>query len=202
MLPLNRPRRDADPAGRASPLISWTIFNSSAAPATSGRGLVVLMAFVPAFVAWLVWTFWSCAPDVHDARPVRARDLRRRHPDRGSEQRRERLHVRRGHGRGGTLRVAYGLDRWPAWRAAAVGVGSIIYDRGALGVLAYALGFAATRSVARTSASHACGSSRPSCCWRRRSARTRSSCEPRDSKSRRGSRATSTTCSRTRSPAS
>ena len=42
--------------------VSWSIFSSHVAPATSGRGLVVLLAFVPACIAWLVWTFWSSKP--------------------------------------------------------------------------------------------------------------------------------------------
>ncbi len=40
-------------------LIGWTIFSSEPAPATSGRGLVVLVVLAIGAVAWLVWTAWT-----------------------------------------------------------------------------------------------------------------------------------------------
>jgi signal transduction histidine kinase len=40
-------------------LIGWTVFSSEPAPATSGRGLVVLVLFVLGTSAWLAWTAWT-----------------------------------------------------------------------------------------------------------------------------------------------
>ncbi len=78
--------------------------------------------------------------------------------------------------------MAAAAARWPAaglvvaaLGAAAVGVGAIAYDHSALSVLAYALGFRSRDAGRGEFRQTACGPSRPSCCWRRRSARTRSS---------------------------
>ena len=123
--------------------VTWSIFNSSAAPATSGRGLVVLVAFVPAFIAWLVWTFWSsrqtfmtpdlyvlaiCGGVIQIAAPNSAASVFTFVVAMGAAAR---------------CGVAYGL-MMAGLGAAAVGVCSIIYERDAILVLAYALGFAAT----------------------------------------------------------
>jgi signal transduction histidine kinase len=123
--------------------VTWSVFNSHVAPATSGRGLVVLVAFVPAFVAWLVWTFWSSkqsymTPDLYvmaicggllqSATPSSAGSVFTFVVAMGAAARGGVLH--------GLVMAALG--------AAAVGAGAIIYNEQALPVLAYALGFAAT----------------------------------------------------------
>lgn len=123
--------------------VTWSIFSSHVAPATSGRGVVVLVAFVPAFIAWLVWTCWSSkqsymTPDLYvmaicggllqSATPSSAGSVFTFVVAMGAAA------------RGGLL---YGLVM-AALGAAAVGTGAIIYDQQALPVLAYALGFAAT----------------------------------------------------------
>jgi signal transduction histidine kinase len=123
--------------------VSWSIFNSHIAPATSGRGLVVLVAFVPAFIAWLVWTFWSSkqafmTPDLYvlaicggllqSATPSRAGSVFTFVVAMSAAAR---------------AGVFYGL-LMAALGAAAVGAGAIVYNEQALPVLAYALGFAAT----------------------------------------------------------
>jgi signal transduction histidine kinase len=123
--------------------VTWSIFNSHVAPATSGRGLVVLLAFIPAFVAWLVWTFWSskqafmtpdlavmaiCGGLLQSATPSSAASVFTFVVAMGAAARCGLLH--------GLVMAALG--------AAAVGAGAIIYDQQALPVLAYALGFATT----------------------------------------------------------
>jgi signal transduction histidine kinase len=123
--------------------VTWSIFNSHVAPATSGRGLFVLVALVPAFVAWLVWTFWSskqafmtpdmavmaiCGGLLQSATPSSAASVFTFVVAMGTAAR---------------CGLPYGLVM-AALGAAAVGTGAIIYDQHALPVLAYALGFAAT----------------------------------------------------------
>ena len=122
--------------------VTWSIFNSSA-PALSGRGLVVLVAFVPAAVAWMVWTFRSsrqefmtldlhvlavCGGVIQTADPSSAASVFTFVVAMAAAARCGLLH--------GLVMAALG--------AAAVGVGAIVYNRDALMVLAYALGFAAT----------------------------------------------------------
>jgi signal transduction histidine kinase len=123
--------------------VTWSIFSSHVAPATSGRGLVVLIAFVTAAIAWLVWTFWSsklpqmtadlyvmavCGGLIQAASPSSAGSVFTF------------VVAMSAAARGG---VFYGL-LMAALGAAAVGAGAIIYDQQALPVLAYTLGFAAT----------------------------------------------------------
>ena len=123
-------------------LISWAVIASDPAPATGGRGLVVLIGFVVGFGAWLVWTFWSCR-------------LERMTPD---------LYVLAACG--GVLAAASPESAGSAFTFVAVtaaaartglpngllvaalgasvlGGCAIIYDHSALGVLAYTIGFAA-----------------------------------------------------------
>jgi signal transduction histidine kinase len=123
--------------------VSWSIFSAHTAPATSGRGLVVLIAFVPACIGWLTWTFWSsrqtfmtpdlyvmavCGGIIQSASPSSAASVLTFVVAMGAAARCGLLN--------GLVMAALG--------AAAVGTGAIIYDRNALTVLAYALGFAAT----------------------------------------------------------
>ncbi len=123
--------------------VAWSIVHSGTAPATSGRGLVVLLAFVPAAIAWLVWTLWSsrqtfmtpdlyvlavCGGLIQSADPSSAASVFTFVVAMGAAAR---------------CGLLYGLVM-AALGAAAVGVCAIIYDRDALIVLAYALGFAAT----------------------------------------------------------
>ncbi|MDE3132765.1 MAG: sensor histidine kinase [Acidobacteriota bacterium] len=122
--------------------VTWSIFHSQNAPAFSGRGLVVLAAFVPALIAWLVWTFWSsrqvfmtpdlyvlaiCGGVIQTAAQSSAASTFTFVVAMGAAAR---------------CGLLYGLVM-AALGAAAVGAGSIIYDQQALIVLAYALGFAA-----------------------------------------------------------
>ncbi|HEX3617562.1 MAG TPA: histidine kinase [Solirubrobacteraceae bacterium] len=123
--------------------VTWSILNSHVAPATSGRGLVVLVAFVPAFVSWLVWTFWSTkqsavTPDLY-VMAICGGLLQAATPSSAASVFTFVVAMSAA-ARAGVL---YGLVM-AALGAAAVGAGAIIYDQQALPVLAYALGFAAT----------------------------------------------------------
>jgi signal transduction histidine kinase len=123
--------------------VAWSIVNSKTAPATGGRGLVVLLAFAAACIAWLVWTFWSsrqtfmtadlyvlavCGGVIQSADPSSAGSVFTFVVAMSAAARSGLLN--------GLVMAAMG--------AAAEGAGAIIYDRDALVVLAYALGFAAT----------------------------------------------------------
>ena len=123
--------------------VTWSIFNSPNAPAMSGRGLVVLIAFVPACVAWLTWTLWSSrqtfmTPDLY-VLAICGGVLQTASPSSAGSV----LTFVVAMGAAARSGVLYGL-LMAALGAAAVGVGAIVYDRDALIVLAYALGFAAT----------------------------------------------------------
>jgi signal transduction histidine kinase len=123
--------------------VTWSILNSQSAPATSGRGLVVLVALVPAFVAWLVWTLRSsqrqamtadmyvlavCGGVIQSADPNSAASVFTFVVAMGAAARCGLV--------SGLVMAALG--------AAALGVSALVYDRNGLGVLAYALGFAAS----------------------------------------------------------
>jgi signal transduction histidine kinase len=123
--------------------VVWSIFNSPTAPAASGRGLVVLVAFAAACLAWLTWTFWSsrqtfmtadlyvlavCGGVIQTADPSSAGSVFTFVVAMSAAARSGLLN--------GLVMAALG--------AAAVGVCAIVYDRDGLIVLAYALGFAAT----------------------------------------------------------
>ncbi len=123
-------------------LISWTIFSSKFAPATSGRGLVVLITLSVAIVAWLVWTFWSCrvsrmTPDVYvlaiAGGLLATADL-------GSAA--SAFAFVAATVTGVRVGLIQGLSV-AVVGAATLAAGAIIYDNSGLGVLAYALGFAA-----------------------------------------------------------
>jgi signal transduction histidine kinase len=123
-------------------LITLSVFTSNVAPATSGRGLVVLLAFIPAFVAWLVWTFWSCrqttmTPDLYVI-AICGGVIQMASPNSAASAFTF-VAAMVAAARGGLL---HGLVV-AALGAAALGVGAIAYDHSALSVLAYALGFAA-----------------------------------------------------------
>jgi signal transduction histidine kinase len=128
-------------------LISWTVIHGKPAPGTSGRALLITVLFAAAVVAWLFWTRW----------PIRENGLT---PD---------LYVMAA--AGGVLigaspnsasaafvfvaavaaAVRVPLDRAvivTAIGALATSVSTIIYDRGALGLLAYVLGFVAAALAA------------------------------------------------------
>jgi signal transduction histidine kinase len=123
--------------------VMWSIFQSHTAPATGGRGLVVLVACVLAVVAWLVWTFWSsrqtfmtadlyvlalCGSLLQIASPGSAGSV---------------FTFVAAMSAGARCGLLRGLVV-AALGAAAVGVGAIVYNLGGLAVLAYSLGFAAT----------------------------------------------------------
>ncbi len=123
-------------------LVVWTIIHSKHAPATSGRGLFVLVTLLVAIAAWLVWTLWSnrqthMTPDLY-VLAVSGGLLTAAAPGSAASAFvfvvAMASAVRAGLAQG--LIVA-------AIGSAAVGVGAIIYDNGGLGVLAYTLGFAA-----------------------------------------------------------
>jgi signal transduction histidine kinase len=128
-------------------VISWTVFHGDPGSGTSGRGLVVTVLFAAAVGAWLWWTRW----------PIRERGLT---PD---------LYVMAA--AGGVLigaspasasaafvfvaavaaAVRVPLERAllvTAVGALATAVSTIVYDRGALGLLAYVLGFVAAALAA------------------------------------------------------
>ena len=123
-------------------LITLSVLTSKAAPATSGRGLVVLVAFIAAFVAWLVWTFWSSRQTYMTA------DLYAMAICGGIIQ----MASQNTAGSAFTFVAAMGAAARcgllqglivAALGAAAIGVGAIVYDHSGLSVLAYALGFTA-----------------------------------------------------------
>ena len=123
-------------------LIVWSIITSKHAPATSGRGLFVLVMLTVAVFAWLVWTLWSSrqthmTPDLF-VMAVSGGLLTAAAPGSAASAIvfvvAMASSVRAGLVQG--LIVA-------AVGAAAVGGGAIVYNNGGLGVLAYTLGFAA-----------------------------------------------------------
>jgi signal transduction histidine kinase len=123
-------------------LISWTIFSSKFAPATSGRGVVVLITLAVAIVAWLVWTFWSCrvsqmTPDVYllalAGGLLATADL-------GSAA--SAFVFVAATVAGVRVGLIQGLSV-AVLGAATLATGAIIYDNSGLGVLAYTLGFSA-----------------------------------------------------------
>jgi signal transduction histidine kinase len=123
-------------------LISWTVLTSKLAPATSGRGLVVLVVWVIAVLAWLVWTFWSSrldrmTPDVY-ALALAGGFLAAASPNSAGSAfvfvAATAIGVRVGLFSGLTVALL---------GASALGAGAIIYDNSGLGVLAYTLGFCA-----------------------------------------------------------
>ncbi|MFZ0384555.1 MAG: histidine kinase [Solirubrobacteraceae bacterium] len=123
-------------------VISWTMVHGNPAPGTSGRRLLITVLFAAAVVTWLWWTRW----------PIRERGLT---PD---------LYVLAAAGGvliGASPRSASAAFVFVAAVAAAVrvpleralivtaigalaaAVSTIVYDRGALALLAYVLGFVA-----------------------------------------------------------
>ena len=123
-------------------LISLSISNAKVAPATSGRGLVVVVAFIPAVVAWLVWTFWSSrqtymTPDMYVLAACGG-VIQMASPNSAASTFTF-VAAMAAAARSGLLQ---GLAV-AALGAAAVGVGAIVYDHSGLAVLAYTLGFAA-----------------------------------------------------------
>jgi hypothetical protein len=128
-------------------VISWTMVHGNPAPGTSGRRLLITVLFAAAVVAWLWWTHW----------PIRERGLT---PD---------LYVLAAAGGvliGTSPRSASAAFVFVAAVAAAVrvpleralivtaigalatAVSTIVYDRGALALLAYVLGFVAAALAA------------------------------------------------------
>jgi signal transduction histidine kinase len=128
-------------------VISWTVVHGEPGPGTSGRRLLITVLFAAAVIAWLCWTRW----------PIRDRGLT---PD---------IYVMAA--AGGMLigavpasasaafvfvAVVAAAVRAPLERAlivTAVGalgtaVSTIVYDHGALGLLAYVLGFVAATLAA------------------------------------------------------
>jgi signal transduction histidine kinase len=123
-------------------LVTWTIVANKPAPATSGRGLVVLILLASGGLAWLAWTAWSCR------QPALTPDLFIMAACGGL------LEAASPGGAGSTFvfiaaivaAVRGGLTRGLVIVAvgfAAVAAGAIIYDDSGLSVLAYTLGFCA-----------------------------------------------------------
>ncbi len=124
-------------------VISWTVFGSDHAPATSGRGLVVLVAYALAVIAWLVWTLWSCrqrmlTPDLFVLAACGGM-LTAATPNSASSA----LTFVAAVAAAGRVGALQGLTV-AATGAAVLAAGAIFYDSGGIGVLAYALGFAAS----------------------------------------------------------
>lgn len=123
--------------------VVWSTLSWDLGPTGGGRGLVVVIALVPAVIAWLTWTFWSsrqtfmtpdlyvlaiCGGVIQSADPSSAGSVFTFVVAMGAAAR---------CGLTSGLVVA-------ALGAVAVGAGAIAYDRPVLTVLAYTLGFAAT----------------------------------------------------------
>ena len=123
-------------------LVTWTVINSKFTPATSGRGLVVLVALVVAFIGWLVWTLWSCrqsnvTADVY-VLAVAGGVLASADPGSAGSA----FVFVAATITGVRVGLVPGLSV-ALLGAAALGVVAIIYDGSGLGVLAYTLGFSA-----------------------------------------------------------
>ncbi len=177
-------------------LISWSVIASSPAPATSGRGLVVLITLVIAVASWLVWALWSCGqsritPDLYAVAACGGVLAMASSGSAGSA-----FTFVIATAAGARAGPVYGLIT-AAIGAASAATGGIIYDQSALAVLAYSLGFAAVALAGSNIRQSEIRLDRRSCCSPRPSARRRSSCGPPGSRSRRGSPATSMMCSRT-----
>ena len=123
-------------------LITWTVINTKHAPASSGRGLVVLTALILAIIAWLIWTFWTSrrttiTPDVW-VLAICGGVLAAAAPNSAGAAfafvAATSASVRCGIAQG-LLTVTLG--------ALAIGIGAIVYDNSGLGVLAYTLGWTA-----------------------------------------------------------
>jgi signal transduction histidine kinase len=123
-------------------LISWSIFTSPFAPATSGRELVVLIAWAIVVIAWIVWTFWSCRLDRMTAdvyvMAVAGGVLAAADPSSAASA----IVFVAATAAGARVGVVQGLIV-AAVGATTLAAGAIIYDVGPLGVLAYAAGFTA-----------------------------------------------------------
>ena len=121
--------------------ILWSVLGASPGPGTSGRGLVITILITVAVCAWFVWWFASPGGRAYQLAVLTLRLQRRPACRRRTEGRRQRVCVRRDRQRGFVLELR---------RAAAVALVSVIgvalgaalYDRSALSVLAYSLGFA------------------------------------------------------------
>ena len=131
-------------------LIGWSVLNSRHHPAASGRGVLVAVLLAAAVLAWIVWTIWPTRADTITAELYV-------------------LAMTGGFLLGATpnsaasafvfVGVAAGSFRVPLTRAAPlVGLGTLavaasflIYNGSGLGLLAYALGFAATALAASNS---------------------------------------------------
>jgi signal transduction histidine kinase len=123
-------------------LISWSVIASSPAPATSGRGLVVLITLVIAVASWLVWALWSCGqsritPDLYAVAACGGVLAMASSGSAGSA-----FTFVIATAAGARAGPVYGLIT-AAIGAASAATGGIIYDQSALAVLAYSLGFAA-----------------------------------------------------------
>lgn len=123
-------------------LIVWSVLNSDHHPGTSGRGLLVTVLLVAAVAAWIVWTIWpsrerGVTPEIY-VLVIAGGILVGAAPDSAAS-----AFVFVG--------VATGSFHVPLARALplvaistlAVAVSILVYNGGGLGLLAYALGFAA-----------------------------------------------------------
>jgi signal transduction histidine kinase len=124
-------------------LISWSIFSATnTAPATSGRGLVVLVGYVCAAASWLVWTFWSCrqprvTPDLYVI-AICGGILATAAPSGAGSA----FVFVIATATGARAGLWYGLSVALAG-ALALAIGTIVYDQSAVALAAYAAGFAA-----------------------------------------------------------
>jgi signal transduction histidine kinase len=131
-------------------LVVWSVLNSRHHPATSGRGVLVAVLLTAAIAAWIVWTIWPTRAEVITVEiyvlVVAGGILLGAAPDSAAS-----AFV--------FVAVAAGSFRVPLTRAAplvglgalAVAVSVLIYKGNGLGLLAYALGFAATALAASNS---------------------------------------------------
>lgn len=124
-------------------LVVWTVFASSHAPGSTGRGLVTSLALACACVGWLMWALWPRGERLGMTGPyvmaAAGGVLIGASPDSGAS-----AFVFVG--------VAAAGVRTPLREAAgvlvvgvlALGISTLVYDNGGLGFLAFALGFTAT----------------------------------------------------------
>jgi signal transduction histidine kinase len=124
-------------------LIVWSILTSSEPPALHGRGLVVLIAFVFAIASWLYWTARpartaeeAVTPDLY-VMAIAGGVLCQAAPS-GAGSAFAFVAIVAAASRGDLSRI------WPVplLGGLTVAVAGLIYDNGALGLLAYCLGFA------------------------------------------------------------
>jgi hypothetical protein len=181
-------------------LIVLSVLRAEHPPAGHGRGLVIGVLLAASVIGWVCWTVRPggerLTPDLW-AMAVAGGLLCGASPDSAAS-----AFVFVAVAAAG-VRVDLSRAKWvPLAGGAALALGDIVYHHVGLGLLAYALGLAATLLAASNARQSAQRAEQAELLLAQPSARTRRRSAPPASKSRRASPARSTTSSPTRSPAS